>query len=63
MDGLHKQLFRALLEDEWKGSIEEAVDITLCSRYFERLADHAVSVARRIVYLVTGQREPQPTLL
>jgi phosphate transport system protein len=66
MDGLHKQLFRALLEDEWTGSIEEAVDITLCSRYFERLADHSVSVARRIVYLVTGQhrdREPLPTSL
>jgi phosphate transport system protein len=28
----------------------------LCSRYYERLADHAVSVARRIVYLVTGER-------
>jgi phosphate transport system protein len=59
MDRLHKQLFRALLEEEWTGSIEEAVDITLCSRYFERLADHGVSVARRVVYLVTGQREPQ----
>jgi phosphate transport system protein len=57
MDGLHRKLFRALLEDEWKGTVEEAVDITLCSRYYERLADHAVSVARRIVYLVTGRRE------
>jgi phosphate transport system protein len=24
-------------------------------RYYERFADHAVSVARRLVYLVTGE--------
>ncbi len=36
--------------------VEAAVDITLCGRYYERFADHAVSVARRVVYLVTGER-------
>lgn len=59
MDGLHRHLFRALLQDDWSGTVEESIDITLCSRYFERLADHAVSIARRVVYLVTGEREPQ----
>ena len=28
--------------------------MTLLSRYYERFADHAVSVAHRVIYLVTG---------
>ena len=35
---------------------EAAIDIALCGRYYERFADHAVSVARRVVFLVTGER-------
>ncbi len=39
-------------------SIEAAIDVTLVGRYYERFADHAVAVARRVVFLVTGQ-QPQ----
>jgi phosphate transport system protein len=56
MDELHRQLFTAILDDEWTAGIEAAIDITLAGRYYERFADHAVSVARRVVYLVTGER-------
>jgi phosphate transport system protein len=56
MDRLHKQLFRELLSEAWPHGIESAIDITLLGRYYERFADHAVSVARRVVYLVTGER-------
>jgi phosphate transport system protein len=56
MDRLHAQLFRELLSDDWPHGIESAIDITLLGRYYERFADHAVSVARRVVYLVTGER-------
>jgi phosphate transport system protein len=56
MDGLHRELFRVLLDDDWPHGIEAAIDVTLCGRYYERFADHAVSVARRVVYLVTGER-------
>ncbi|MPR00475.1 phosphate signaling complex protein PhoU [Modestobacter sp. I12A-02628] len=56
MDKLHQQLFRELLSDDWPHGIESAIDITLLGRYYERFADHAVSVARRVVYLVTGER-------
>jgi phosphate transport system protein len=55
MDRLHGQLFRVLLDGSWRHGIETAVDVTLVGRYYERFADHAVSVARRVVYLVTGQ--------
>ena len=56
MDELHRQLFAVILDDAWAGGTEAAIDITLAGRYYERFADHAVSVARRVVYLVTGQR-------
>jgi phosphate transport system protein len=59
MDRIHRGLFRQLLSDDWPYGIETAIDITLLGRYYERFADHAVSVARRVVYLVTGEREPQ----
>ncbi len=56
MDELHKKLFSVILDDAWEAGVEAAIDITLCGRYYERFADHAVSVARRVVYLVTGER-------
>ncbi|HVM26297.1 MAG TPA: phosphate signaling complex protein PhoU [Mycobacteriales bacterium] len=56
MDDLHKRLFTAILDEKWEGGIEAAIDVTLAGRYYERFADHAVSVARRVVYLVTGER-------
>jgi phosphate transport system protein len=58
MDALHRSLFIALLSPDWPHGVEAAVDVTLCSRYFERFADHAVSVARRVVFLVTGEWGP-----
>jgi phosphate transport system protein len=56
IDALHKQLFTVLLDDRWDGGVEPAVDVILCGRYYERCADHAVSVARRVVFLITGER-------
>jgi phosphate transport system protein len=55
MDTLHRALFQHLMDDRWKHGIETAVDVTLLGRYYERFADHAVSVANRVVYLVTGE--------
>ncbi len=56
MDRLHRRLFTVLLADDWLGGVEQAIDVTLIGRYYERFADHAVSVAHRVVYLVTGER-------
>ena len=55
MDKLRRALFRALLGDEWEHGVEAAIDIALLGRYYERIGDHSVSMARRIVYLVTGE--------
>ncbi len=48
MDALHRKLFTLLLDDSWEHGVEGAIDVTLISRYYERFADHAVSVARRV---------------
>jgi phosphate transport system protein len=55
MDQLRRSSFRQMLSDEWPYGVEPAVDIALLGRYYERIADHAVSLARRVVFLVTGQ--------
>ena len=55
MDKLHRKLFTTLLDDSWSHGTETAIDITLIGRYYERFADHAVSVARRVYFLVTGK--------
>ena len=63
MDKLHRKLFVALLDDSWSHGIETAIDMTLLGRYYERCADHAVSIARRVYFLVKGEyaSEQKPT--
>jgi phosphate transport system protein len=55
MDRLHRKLFEVLLDDSWSHGIEAAVDMTLLGRYYERCADHTVSISRRVYFLVTGE--------
>jgi phosphate transport system protein len=55
IDDLHRQLITALVAPNWKHGVETAVDLTLLGRYYERYADHAVSVSRRVYFLVTGK--------
>jgi phosphate transport system protein len=54
MDKLHRQLIGLLTNNTWNHGVEAAVDVTLLGRYYERFADHAVSVSRRVYFLVTG---------
>ncbi|MGV0745347.1 phosphate signaling complex protein PhoU [Mycolicibacterium sp. XJ870] len=54
MDDLHRHLFTVLMDREWKYGVTAAVDVTLLSRFYERFADHAVEVARRVIFQVTG---------
>jgi len=60
MDGLRRRSFSELLSDDWDHGVEAAVDVALLGRYYERIADHAVSIANRVVFVVTGHN---PTAL
>ena len=55
MDQLRRGLLRSVLGEDWEYGVEPAIDLALLGRYYERIGDHAVSMARRVVYLVTGQ--------
>ena len=54
VDALHLSVFDAVLGETWKGQAADTVDATLASRYHERFADHAVSIAKKVQYLGTG---------
>lgn len=55
MDDLRRASFAELLSADWSHGVEPAVDVALLGRYYERIADHAVSVANRVVFVVTGE--------
>ena len=55
IDGLHRELIGSLIARNWTHGVETAIDLTLLGRYYERYADHAVSVSRRVYFLVTGK--------
>lgn len=55
LDDAHRELFSVLLVGDWDHGIESAIDMALLGRYYERIGDHAVSMARRVVFLVTGE--------
>jgi phosphate transport system protein len=54
IDALHLSVFNKVLGETWKGAAVDTVDATLASRYHERFADHAVSIAKKVQYLATG---------
>jgi phosphate transport system protein len=58
VDALHLSVFDAVLGETWKGKAADTVDATLASRYHERFADHAVSIAKKVQYLGTGDWHP-----
>jgi phosphate transport system protein len=58
MDALHREVIGALTSSSWNKGVDSAIDLTLLGRYYERYADHAVSVARRVYFLVTGEYAP-----
>jgi phosphate transport system protein len=55
MDHLRRASFAELLSEDWSGGVEAAVDVALLGRYYECIADHAVSIAGRVVFIVTGE--------
>jgi phosphate transport system protein len=55
VDDYLRDVFELTLDPAWRHGVEAAVDVTLLARYYERFADHAVAVAKQVVYMVTGR--------
>jgi phosphate transport system protein len=58
MDALHQRLFALVLGPDWRHGVGTAVDIVLLGRFYERFADHAAEIGRRVVFVTTGTIEP-----
>jgi phosphate transport system protein len=60
MDAMHAQLLRAVMDLTWRHGVEAAIDVTLLGRFYERFADHAVQIARRVIFQATGEDPDVP---
>ena len=49
-----KKTFELAQSADWSGTNQQLIDVVLIGRFMERLGDHAVSAARRVVYIVSG---------
>ncbi|MGH3431696.1 MAG: phosphate signaling complex protein PhoU [Thermocrispum sp.] len=55
VDDIHRHLFTVIMDKDWEYGVAAAVDTTLLGRFYERFADHAVSVANRMIFVITGK--------
>jgi len=60
LDATHRDLLQAIFTAHKQGNceIEVALQFALVGRFLERIGDHAVNLARSVVYSVTGEMGP-----
>jgi phosphate transport system protein len=63
MDDLRRQTLTVLVDPGWRHGVAAAVDLALLGRFYERFADHAVDIARRVIFQATGTYEHPSELL
>lgn len=56
LDGLHNDYIEAIFESHAAHhlDLQQAVQLALIGRYYERIGDHAVNIGQRVEYMVTG---------
>jgi phosphate transport system protein len=54
MDGYHRESYEIINSPQWHGTTQDVVNLVLLARYFERFGDHCVSLAKRLIYIVSG---------
>ncbi len=59
MDELYRQLFAALIDRKWPHTVAAGVEAALLGRFYERFADHAVEIGRRVIFMDTGVLPPE----
>lgn len=52
-DDTKKDLIRLINENAEKG--EQATDILMIAKYFERIGDHATNIAEWVIFSITGK--------
>ena len=54
LDALHHKTFELALDENVSLTRQQLIDVVLLGRFLERLGDHAVSAARRVVFIISG---------
>ena len=54
VDDLHAAVLREITSDSWPHGVPTATCLALVARFYERFADQAVSVAKRVEFVSTG---------
>ena len=56
LDQIHREFIQQIFETHAAQSLDlqVAVQLALIARFYERLGDHAVNIAKRVVYIATG---------
>lgn len=56
MDDLHQSFVQAIFEQhaQKEMTLEVGVQLAMVARFYERLGDHAVNIAQRVIYIATG---------
>jgi phosphate transport system protein len=62
MDEMHQRLLRVMMGRDWSHGVTAAVDLALLGRFYERFADHAVEIGRRVIFQATGEYHVAPAV-
>jgi len=55
VDALHARVMATITGSDWQHGVQSAMSLALLARFYERFADQAVSVAKRLEFAVTGE--------
>ena len=58
VNALRHQIFQILFSEDWSHGVEPAVNAALIGRYYERFADHAVAIARKVTACSAARNMP-----
>lgn len=60
VDDLHAEVLRTITAKTWEHGVPMATTLALVARFYERFADQAVSAAKRIEFVCTGETPKLP---
>jgi phosphate transport system protein len=60
VDDLHAHVLRTITANTWQHGVPTATTLALVARFYERFADQAVSVAKRVEFMSTGETPAHP---